>query len=305
MKCLLLGAGGRLGRELEKALTARYDVRALGHAEADIADEAAISQLVERERPDVIVNAAAWTDVTGAQTHEKEAYAANALGVENLARAAKRFDTALLHYSTDYVFSGEGDSPWRENDATAPLGVYGASKLAGERAFLLSGARGAIVRVGWLHSGERDFIAAILARALKGGTLSVVDNQWGTPSAADALARWTVSSMPGLLSTDGVRVVHYVETGDYISRYQMADYLLRRAEAHFEKRGDTQGAVLCRRAVETMTRVTLMDGIRPANCRLAPTDAPDLASTKAWQEGVDKSVEKMISAFLPLWTSAS
>ncbi len=293
MKCLLLGARGRLGRELQKYLSERLSVTALGHTEADITNESALVQRVVRLRPDVIVNAAAWTDVTGAETHKQEAFAVNATGVGTLAKLARLFDIPLLHYSTDYVFSGEGNIPWRETDATAPLSVYGASKLAGEEAFLKSGARGAIVRVGWLHSGEKDFVSAILARALKGASLTVVDNQWGTPSEAGALARWTVSSLNTLWSIDGVRVIHYAESGDYVSRFEMANYLLRRAEMSFEKRGENEKASLCRRAYETMSGTALNDGIRPCNCRLAPTVDSRFASFSSWKEGVDKSVEKI------------
>ena len=294
MSCLLLGAGGRLGRELKKALAERCSVTAFGHAEADIGDEAAMTALVDRLRPDAIVNAAAWTDVTGAETHKAEAYRANWTGVGVLARLARRFDIPLLHYSTDYVFSGEGDLPWRETDPTAPLGVYGASKLAGEATFLASGARGAIIRVGWLHSGEKDFVSAILSRALTGAPLTVVNNQWGTPTEAAALARWTALSLSALWSTEGTRVVHYVESGDYVSRFEMADYLLRRAEAFLEQRGDQEKASLCRRAYKTMSGAVLNDGIRPCNCRLVPTVDSRFSAFSAWKEGVDKSVEKMI-----------
>ena len=174
-KVLVTGAGGRLGRALLSVLA--EEKRGLMRSELDIADAAAVARVFDSLKPTVVINAAAWTDVAGAETHRDAAYRANAEGVRVLAAEAARRGIALIHYSTDYVFSGEGDSPWTETDRPAPTGVYGASKLEGERQFFASGVRGAVIRAGWLHSGERDFIAAVLNRALSGGELTVVDNQ--------------------------------------------------------------------------------------------------------------------------------
>ena len=171
-RVLVTGAGGRLGRALLSVLA--EEKRGLTRSELDIADSAAVARVFDSLKPTVVINAAAWTDVTGAETHRDAAYRANAEGVRVLAGEAARRGIALIHYSTDYVFSGEGDLPWTETDRPAPTGVYGASKLEGERQFFASGVRGAVIRAGWLHSGERDFIAAVLKRALSGGELTVV-----------------------------------------------------------------------------------------------------------------------------------
>lgn len=300
MKGLILGAEGRLGRQLVDSFSRRGPVAGYGHRQVDVTSESEVRSVLSRERPDLVVNAAAWTDVSGAETSASEAYAVNATAVEILTRAVYTHDIPLLHFSTDYVFSGQGSCPWLETDEKKPLEIYGKSKLAGEEVFLRSLARGAIVRVGWLHSGQRDFVSAILSRALSGKVLTVVDNQWGTPSEVGALADWTLASLGGLLSFDGIRVVHYVESGEYVSRFELARYILRRAIQVLTTHHENQLVRAFEEAVEKMIPSSLEDGIRPCNCRLASTRNPYLADTKRWMSGVDKSVEKIVLSKLRL-----
>ena len=227
-----------------------------------------------------MINAAAWTDVTGAETHRDAAYRANAEGVRVLAAEAARRGIALIHYSTDYVFSGEGDSPWTETDRPAPTGV-----------------RGAVIRAGWLHSGERDFIAAVLNRARSGGELTVVDNQVGTPTSTDALARWTAAALPGILESLTAVLHHYVESGPYVSRYDFAATVLTKAQALLAARGESEKAARIHYAKETMKRTSLTPGIRPLNCRLATEDKAHFPLAENWLKAVDKSVENVESLF--------
>lgn len=297
MRILLLGAGGRLGRALAKTLKTKGEVFGFDHQVLDIADPAAVDNTIVSVRPDCLVNAAAWTDVTGAEASPAAAYAVNADAVGVLAYAARRFDVPLLHYSTDYVFSGEGTTPWTEADVPAPIGVYGASKAEGEALFFKSGARGAVVRAGWLHSGERDFTTAVLARAESSTLQTMVSDQYGTPTETAALASWSAAALAILFSHSSVRIVHYKEAGPYVSRFDYAKAMLASAVSLAERQGDEERAARYRDASTSLRAVSLADGIRPKNCRLATRFAADFPPVNAWIRGVDNSVEKWKSRF--------
>ena len=155
---MILGASGRLGRALWESRPQTLEVTALTHAELDVTDIRAVEAVIALARPDVVINAAAWTDVAGAQTNAAAARAVNAVAPGAMGRLFARTGVRIVHFSTDYVFSGEGSSPWNEASEAHPrqAGVYGVTKHEGERLLEESGVSGAIVRAGWLHSGERD-----------------------------------------------------------------------------------------------------------------------------------------------------
>ena len=172
---MILGASGRLGRALWESRPQTLEVTALTHAELDVTDIRAVEAVIALARPDVVINAAAWTDVAGAQTNAAAARAVNAVAPGAMGRLFARTGVRIVHFSTDYVFSGEGSSPWNEASEAHPrqAGVYGVTKHEGERLLEESGVSGAIVRAGWLHSGERDFVNAILSAAAEGRALCV------------------------------------------------------------------------------------------------------------------------------------
>lgn len=187
MRWLVTGARGMLGREVVALLRDRgEEVTAAGRSELDVREAAAVEEAVAGH--DVVVGCAAWTDVDGAETHEAEAFAVNATGAENLARAASRHGARLLHVSTDYVFSGEATEPYPEDAATSPRSAYGRSKEAGERAVLGHGQ--AVVRTAWLYGAHGPCFPRTIARlARERGSLRVVDDQVGQPTWAADLAR--------------------------------------------------------------------------------------------------------------------
>lgn len=188
MKVLLTGAGGQLGRAVQ-AVFARHEVVALGHGALDVADLAAARAAVAAHRPALVLNAAAWTDVDGAESDPAGAYRANALGPRNLALACAGAGAALLHLSTDYVFDGRAVRPYHEYDATAPLNVYGAGKLAGEAAVRAHCPRHYIVRTAWLYAAAgRNFPNTMRGLANR-SEVRVVDDQHGSPTYAPHLAR--------------------------------------------------------------------------------------------------------------------
>jgi dTDP-4-dehydrorhamnose reductase len=199
MKILLLGANGQVGVESRRALAPlgdivcgtrsgqREDGTVCEVADFDVPD--ALPALVERIAPDVVVNAAAYTAVDKAEDDVEAAFRANAQAPGKLAQACAKRGIPLVHYSTDYVFDGSGARPYREDDATAPLGVYGASKLAGEEAVRAAGGRHLIFRTAWVYASHgRNFLRTMLRFGAERDELRVVADQVGTPTPAALIA---------------------------------------------------------------------------------------------------------------------
>lgn len=187
MKILLTGAGGQLGRAAQAAL-GLHDVIPLSHDHLDITDCETVRKVVGRLRPHLVLNAAAYTNVDGAEADEHTAYRINALGPRNLALAAAAWGIPLLHVSTDYVFDGLATRPYHEFDRPNPLSVYGASKLAGEDAIRALLPRHYIVRTAWLYDAVgRNFPRTICALATQ-PLVRVVNDQYGCPTYAPHLA---------------------------------------------------------------------------------------------------------------------
>jgi dTDP-4-dehydrorhamnose reductase len=192
---LITGAGGMLGQDVLAVLKSRGEanVTAATRVELDITDADAARAAVTGH--DVVVNAAAWTDVDGAQTHEAVATAINGDGAAHLAGACARAGARLLHVSTDYVFAGDATTPYPEDAPTAPINAYGRSKLAGELAVArLLPETGYVVRTAWLYGAHGpNFVATMLRLAAERDTLDVVDDQYGQPTWSYALAERLVA----------------------------------------------------------------------------------------------------------------
>ena len=207
MKLLLLGGNGQVGRELRRALPALGHVvvatraGAEGELAADFDAPDSVGELVRRIAPDVVVNAVAHTAVDRAESEPDATFRVNALAPAAIAQACAATGALLLHYSTDYVFDGSASRPYREDDVTAPLGVYGASKLAGEEAVRASGARHAILRTAWVYAAHgKNFLHTMLRLASERDELRVVADQIGAPTPAawiaDASARILAHGVP-------------------------------------------------------------------------------------------------------------
>jgi dTDP-4-dehydrorhamnose reductase len=242
MRILVLGANGQVGFELIRALAPLGEVVAAtrdgesarngesttdsdGSARgsplrADLVDAASLAQALDAARADVIVNAAAYTAVDRAEDEPDLADRVNHLAVAEIGAWAARNGAAVVHYSTDYVFDGSATRPYREDDPTAPLGVYGRTKLDGENALRASGARHLILRTAWVYAARgRNFLLTMLRLAADRDDLRVVDDQIGAPTparliadaTADALASWHVSLETRDARFDGVH--HLVSRG--------------------------------------------------------------------------------------------
>ncbi len=194
MRLLVTGAGGMLGRAVSAAgRRLGHDVIALGRSELDIIDAADVQRIVTAAGPAAIINCAAWTDVDGAEAHERQALAVNGDGAGHVARAAAAVGARMVHVSTDYVFDGGRttgvDEPWIESDPVAPLQAYGRTKLAGEEAVARAGAEHAIVRTAWLFgAGGPNFVETMLALAAQRDEIDVVTDQVGRPTWTGHLA---------------------------------------------------------------------------------------------------------------------
>jgi dTDP-4-dehydrorhamnose reductase len=190
MRALVIGSAGQLGHDLLKTLPPEYEVTGADIGEVDITDPDSIGGLVSESRPDLVINCAAYTNVDGCETDREAAFAVNADGAGNTARACAHGDAALIHISTDYVFDGSKGEPYLEDDPTSPLGEYGRGKLAGEEAVRrrLPG-RYLIVRTAWLFGATgHNFVKTMLRLGRERDELKVVDDQTGSPTYTGHLA---------------------------------------------------------------------------------------------------------------------
>lgn len=193
MKILLLGKNGQVGWELQRSLAPLGELLALDSRSedycGDLNDLQGLAATVQQFAPDVIVNAAAYTAVDKAESEQAQAHRVNSEAVAVLAEQASRLGAMLVHYSTDYVFPGHGQTPWQETDPVGPLNVYGVSKLAGEQAIQASGCTHLIFRTSWVYAARgNNFAKTMLRLAQERDSLSVIDDQFGAPTSAELLA---------------------------------------------------------------------------------------------------------------------
>jgi len=225
MRVVVTGAGGMLGRAVMAALgAAGHQARGLTRAEADVARLDALTRPIAEFGPDWVFHLAAFTKVDDCEAHPDHAYLVNALGARNAALAARGAGAPLLAVSTDYVFDGTAGTPYREYDTPAPRSVYGASKLAGERALREVHPLHMIVRTAWLYGpGGNNFVDTILHKAWVGDPLSVVDDQRGSPTSTADLA----AALVRLSETRQYGTYHCTNTGD-CTWFDLAEHVVAR-----------------------------------------------------------------------------
>ena len=262
MRIAVTGAGGQLGFELARALE-RHEAVLLDQAMLDVTDEAACSGVLSDIRADVVIHAAAWTDVDGCERQPERAHAVNVQGTRNVVRAAGTALTILI--STDYVFDGALGRAYAETDVPAPVQVYGETKAAAEQELFAASDRVAVARSAWLYGSRvasgaraRNFVTTILEASKGQGVIEVVDDQVGSPTSACDLARALVS-----ICERGTTGVFHVVNAGAVSRYELA-------RAVFEHAGLDPARV---RAVATADA--------PARAARRPSYAP--LETSAWR----------------------
>lgn len=226
MRVLVTGAAGQLGRDILSALRPHQMVEVTGadHDSLAVEDRAAVDELFDSVRPDVVIHTAALTDVDGCETDPQRANAVNALGTGNVAGAADRAGAHLVYVSTDYVFDGRSSRPYRESDPTNPISVYGSSKLAGE---LLCPESATIVRTSWLSGAHAaNFVRTVLRLGERAGELRFVDDQRGSPTFTADLAPAVVA-----LAMDRRAGCFHVTNRGEASRFELAQETLAIAGA--------------------------------------------------------------------------
>lgn len=203
---LLFGANGQLGTKLKSLLSTRGNVRALTVSDFDLRDLDKLRTLTLQAKPDLIVNAAAYTAVDAAETDADNVRLVNAEAPCVMAEVANECGALFLHYSTDYVFDGAATTPYTEESPARPLGAYGASKLAGEQAVAASGAAAVVLRTAWLYSNRgKNFLNTMLRLAAERDELRVVNDQFGCPTYADLVAEASVQMLDGLFDNGALR----------------------------------------------------------------------------------------------------
>lgn len=292
MKILLFGKTGQLGWELERTLAALGTVQALGQNELDLQDQAALKQAIFTTKPDVIVNASAYTAVDRAEQEKEIAMRVNAEAPGLMAQAAKEIRAVFVHYSTDYVFDGSQRTPYTESDKVNPLNVYGQSKLSGEQA--AAEARGAhvILRTSWVYSLRGDgFVSKVLRWARTQEILKIVSDQVGSPTWARALAETTALMLAGGGTTlydyfsEHSGVYHLGGLGS-VSRLDFAQEILR-LDPHKKEQ-------ICQRLEPALTADFPTPAVRPLTTTLncSRFRATFGVSLPAWQDALRLAMSK-------------
>ena len=304
MKILLLGRNGQVGWELQRSLAPLGELLALDRhstvACGDLSQPDALVQTVLNFQPQVIVNAAAHTAVDKAESEHELARLLNATAPGALAQAAKAVGAWLVHYSTDYVFNGEGQTPWQEDDSTAPLSVYGQTKLDGERLILASGCKHLIFRTSWVYASRGgNFAKTMLRLAQERERLTVIDDQFGAPTGADLIADVTAHAVRQVM---GMGMDNTAALGELSGIY------------HLVAAGQTTWHGYAQHVIETARRLApeknwqvkdiapvdssafVTPARRPHNSRLntAKLQATWGLQMPAWQYGVDRMLAEIV-----------
>ncbi len=301
MKILLFGKGGQVGWELQRSLSVLGEVVALDFDSAehcgDFSNLQGLTDTVRRVQPNVIVNAAAHTAVDKAESEPDLARTLNALAPQVLAQEAKQLGAWLVHYSTDYVFDGSGDAPWKEADTPAPLSVYGQTKWEGEQLIQASGCQHLILRTSWVYATRGgNFAKTMLRLAKERDRLSVIDDQIGAPTGADLLADVTAHALRHVLPLQRHNFltqsgIYHVAAGGHTSWHGYARFVLEAAH---------QAGVVLQASPDSVdpipTAAYPTPARRPHNSRLDTTLLQNTFGIQLppWQQGVARMLAEIL-----------
>ena len=294
MRLLILGGTGQVGWELQRTLAPLGEVAVMTRAELDLGDAGRIRKVLDDHRPDVVVNAAAYTAVDEAEAHPDVADAINHRAVATIATMAAERGSWLVHYSTDYVFDGSGTAAFAETARPRPLNVYGRSKLAGDQAIIASGCRHLILRTSWVHAPRgKNFVRTILDLARERDSLRVVSDQVGSPTSAALIAEATAVVLRQALGNEAMSGTYHLAAAGHSSWHEVACHIVGEAMR--------LGADL-RLAPSAIEPIASADypkpAVRPYNSRLDTskvrrTFGPSLSD---WRQGVDHTVAALVAA---------
>lgn len=227
MKVFVTGSKGQLGYDVVNELEKRgHTAIGVDIEELDITDAEAVDKMITEATPDAVIHCAAWTAVDAAEDNEEKCRQVNAYGTENIAKICKKLDCKMMYISTDYIFDGKGTRPWKPDDpVTTPLNVYGQTKYEGELAVRDNVEKFFIVRIAWVFGKGKNFIKTMLNLAKTHDHLTVVNDQYGTPTYTYDLARLLVD----MIETDKYGNYHATNEGGYITWYDFACEIFRQA----------------------------------------------------------------------------
>lgn len=295
MKILLLGKNGQVGWELQRSLSVLGEVVALDRHSTpcgDLSQPERLAQTVRELRPDVIVNAAAHTAVDKAESEVDLARTLNAAAPAALAQAAAETGAWLVHYSTDYVFNGSGNTPWQEGDATGPLGVYGQTKLEGEQAISASGCKHLIFRTSWVYAARGgNFAKTMLRLAQERERLTVIDDQHGAPTGADLIADVTAHAIRSAQHKPELAGLYHLVAGGETTWHGYASHAIAHAR---ELRPDLGWKV--NDIAPVATSAFPAPAKRPQNSRLNTQKLQQTFGLNLphWQLGVDRLLAEIL-----------
>ena len=295
MKILLLGKNGQVGWELQRSLSVLGELTALDrHSEpcGDLSQPEQLAATVRELRPDVIVNAAAHTAVDKAESEVDLARTLNVTAPAALAQAAALTGAWLVHYSTDYVFDGSGQQPWREDAATGPLSVYGQTKLEGEQAIAASGCKHLIFRTSWVYAARGgNFAKTMLRLAQERERMTVINDQHGAPTGADLIADVTAHAIRSALQRPELSDLYHLVAGGETSWHGYASHVIARAR---EMRPELAWKVGEIAPVPTSAFPTPAQ--RPLNSRLNTHKLQQAfgLALPHWQHGVDRLLTEIL-----------
>lgn len=295
MNILLFGKTGQVGWELQRALAPLGNLIALDlHSKdfcGDFSNPEGIAETVRNIRPDVIVNAAAHTAVDKAETDRELSELLNARSVEAIAKAAASIGAWVVHYSTDYVFPGTGEKPWCETDATAPLNVYGETKLAGEQALQKHCEKHLIFRTSWVYAGKgNNFAKTMLKLAKSREELSVINDQFGAPTGAELLADCTAHAIRVAWNKPEVAGLYHLVASGTTTWHDYAALVFEEA-----RKAGIELALSKMNAVPTSAYPT--PAKRPANSRLNTEKFQHNfgLTLPSWEKGVKRMLEELFT----------
>ena len=296
MKILLLGKNGQVGWELQRSLAPLGHVLALDSKSSDycgdLRDLNGLAATVQRFAPAVIVNAAAYTAVDQAESEPEQSMRVNAEAVAVLAREAQQLGSLLVHYSTDYVFAGDGQQPRSEEDMVAPLNQYGASKLAGEQAIQASGCQHLILRTSWVYAARgNNFAKTMLRLARERDSLSVIADQFGAPTGAELLADVSVHAIRATLQQPQLAGLYHLAASGETNWHAYARFVLEQAEA-----ADVQLSVSSSQIAAIASSAYPTPAKRPNNSRLNTQKLQKAFNLRLpeWQAGVARMLTETL-----------
>jgi dTDP-4-dehydrorhamnose reductase len=296
MKILLLGKNGQVGWELQRALSPLGELVALDRQTVDglcgdLSNLDALREAIRQVKPDIIVNAAAYTAVDKAESDVELADRVNGDASQVMAEEAAALGAWLVHYSTDYVFSGQGTTPWQESDAVDPVNHYGVSKLAGEQKIAATGCKHLIFRTSWVYGARGNNFAKTMLRLAKDReSLSVIADQIGAPTGADLIADITALAIQKVIENPSLGGLYHLAAGGEVSWHGYASHVIDLA-----RRLGEELAVKDVNPIETTAYPT--PARRPLNSRLNTQKLRDNFSLHLpdWQSGVTRMLMEVLN----------